>query len=70
MYANSLCYSSETSIQPATMGVGGVDPFLVCPGCGENFEAKGDRQPMSLRCGHTFCSGIIIVVISIIAFVK
>lgn len=35
----------------------GMDSFLSCPGCAESFETKDPKQPMSLRCGHTYCSG-------------
>ena len=44
-------------MQAQAVRTGGVDTFLSCTACGENFDAKGERQPMSLKCGHTFCSG-------------
>ena len=30
---------------------------LSCPACGEEYQSEGKQQPMSLRCGHTFCLG-------------
>ena len=30
---------------------------LVCPCCESEYKPQGAKQPMSLRCGHTFCSG-------------
>ncbi len=30
---------------------------LTCPGCDCDYDTQGGKKPMSLRCGHTFCSG-------------
>lgn len=48
--------SSENKLQHIMASEGG-DNFLVCPVCEDEFEVEGDKQPMSLHCGHTFCSG-------------
>ncbi|XP_064392255.1 tripartite motif-containing protein 12A-like isoform X3 [Halichondria panicea] len=29
---------------------------LTCPGCDCDYDTQGGKKPMSLRCGHTFCS--------------
>lgn len=30
---------------------------LSCPICTNEFQARGNMQPMSLICGHSFCVG-------------
>ena len=55
------CVSNDNKSQPL-MASGGVDNcFLVCSNCDDDYEVDGDRQPMSLRCGHTFCLGSVFI---------
>ena len=61
---HGICSETETCVQPV-MEMGGVGNFLSCPECKECFETKGEKGPLSLRCGHTFCSGIIISTIKL-----
>jgi len=54
------CSGDDKDKIPAVTS-GALDTFLVCPNCEKEFEMDGDKMPMSLRCGHTFCLGKIYI---------
>ena len=56
----SYDYSGDDKDKIPAVTSGALDTFLVCPNCEKEFEVDGDKTPMSLRCGHTFCLGKIL----------
>lgn len=52
------CYRKDIPAdEPGAASVPNLSSVLSCPICSEEFEATGKMQPMSLICGHSFCTG-------------
>lgn len=55
--AEYYCRKDIPVDEPGAVPMPSLSSVLSCPICSKEFQAKGKMQPMSLICGHSFCTG-------------